>query len=150
MRRVVVIATCAALSSCSDFTQLGKADFCFVTEEQLADEPDDGRLFVDRTVQRRGLTRIEEPEFPDLFEQCAFGMRERAEFVDEDGGRFWLGVTAQFGARELLPPGILRVVNQGTLSIRELGGGFTPVQKTLFLATNTEQPIIALQSEARD
>jgi hypothetical protein len=139
---VIVLVVCA----CSDTEQLGTAAFCFATD---ADETTE-RVFEPVSATLSGLTAVtqeEEREPPHSFVDCAAGMREQAELVDENGNHFWLAAVARYGARELLPPGILGLTNNSDLRVEINGGGLSPIAQTLLLS-NGEQPLVALQNGA--
>jgi hypothetical protein len=145
MRRTLFAAALCA-SACSNTEQLGTAAFCFATDDDESTE----RLIEPVNVTLSGLTAVtteNETEPPESFLECAAGMREKAELVDENNEHVWLAAVARYGARELLPPGILGIANNSDLHVEINGGGLSPIAQTLFLS-NGAQPLVALQNGA--
>jgi hypothetical protein len=121
--------------------RLGGVTVCFTTEN----DPDNS--FREET--RVGLVVVADDartEPPYLFLLCAERLVETVELLDADGARMWLGIDAQYGARELVPLGLLQLLDGAELRLR-LVRGFGSA--AMLSVTNGERLLVAAEANGR-
>ena len=138
----------AGVSGCSETAPEGGARACYAERD---DDLEEGFAAEQRNsggVDRTGLRLVavdDETEPPARFDDCAAGMRSRAEFIDDGDRHLWVAAEAHQGARDLIPEGIFSIVDRATLRFQQQGG-FAP--STSLSVVNGKKIVVALQSTA--
>lgn len=82
---------------------------------------------------------------PETWVDCAQGLAQAGELVDGTGVHFWLAVDAVLGGRDLLPDGILALLDGGEVEVHQWRGWNNG--DSVFVS-NGDQPVLALQNHA--
>lgn len=139
-----VVSALVVAAACTNPSPAGSTGACYATAD---DEPGPGEV-VNLDVVHRGVRVAPEGEqtVPDAAKDtCTAGLAVGAELVDEDGVHFWLAVDAILGGDQLIPAGILSLLDGGEVTVRQTRGW--NISDTV-LVSQGEQPILALQNAA--
>ncbi|MBI1946709.1 MAG: hypothetical protein HYS27_13510 [Deltaproteobacteria bacterium] len=132
-----------AAASCTSTTRNGSTGACYATADDAVDD-----VALERDVAHRGVRPVPEGEqivSSDIKDHCLAGLAVGGELVDENGMHFWLAVDAILGGDQLIPAGILSVLDGGEVTVRQ-GRGWN-FNDTVTVSQG-EQPILALQNAA--